>query len=376
MSSTRDSACQDTSRAEKNMLQYVSSRRLSAVPKGPNVTKESKSVRIVCLGLSDYLRRYAFPGLASADNCEFIGVAGRDPEKIRAVLGDQFSGEIYSGYESALSDPRVDAVYITLPNILHAEWVLRAIEAGKHVICEKPLTLQAADVDLIESAATNAGVVALEAIMYLHHPQWQYITQLLASKAIGQIRSVVANYTYLDTSYTGPRFNPHLGGGALAMVGSYPIDTAILAFGAAPTAVTAYSLPAHATGVDGTTSAILEFTAGHAIITVSTGAYDNQYVRLVGTEGLIEVPLPINAPAHSMTTVLVHRAGLSKPDRAEFGPADQFKLQFERFAAVIDGREKPVTTLSESRSYAQTLEAVARSANSSGQRVALPLETA
>ena len=335
------------------------------------MTNGNDAVRVASVGLSDYLRRYAFPGLSSSVNCEFVGVAGRDPAKIRTALGEQFTGTIYSSYEAAIESPDIDAIYITLPNCLHKEWSLRAVAAGKHVLCEKPLALRAADVDEIASAAKAANVVVLEALMYRHHPQWSYVAELLGAHAIGQVRSVVASYAYLDTSYTGPRFSPQLGGGALAMVGSYPIDTAVLAFSTMPTAATAFAQPAASTGVDGTTSAILEFATGHAIMTVSTEAYDNQHVRIVGSDGLIDIPVPINVPATSRASVIVQSPRYATSERADFGPSDQFKLQFEHFARVVRGLQPPLIPLDESRRYAEVIEAVARSARSDGIRIAV-----
>jgi len=327
-------------------------------------------VRIAVLGLSDFLRRYAFPGLATATGCEFVGVAGRNPEKLRHSLGEAFPGIIYSSYDAALEDPNVEAVYITLPNATHTEWTLKAVAAGKHVLCEKPLSPDPADVDSIEIAARTANLIVTEGLMYRFHPQWTALVDLLRSDAIGQVRTLVSTYAYIDPSLSGPRFDPALGGGALKMVGCYAIDISVMAFKDDLSAVTALSRAAGNTGVDATTSAVLEFGNGHAVLTASTESFDNQYVRIIGESGMIEVPLPINATATDTTSITV-TGNNATPDQLRFEPADQFKLEFEHFARAVRGLVKVAIPLKESRQYAVALNAVARSAQSQGTRIRL-----
>jgi predicted dehydrogenase len=326
-------------------------------------------VRIVVLGLSNFLLRNALPGLQRAQGCKLVGVAVRDLRTASTKLGGAAVGEVLASYDEALARPDVDAVYVTLPNALHVEWTLRAIDAGKHVLCEKPLALNPADVDRVAAAAEAHGITVLEGVMYRFHPQWRRIGEILRSGEIGEVRTVMAHYAYLDTTYNGPRFHGELGGGALRMVGCYPINIALFAFNHEPHAVTATSRPAGTTTVDGSTSALIEFAGGHATITATTEGFDSQYARIVGTSGIVEVLTPINAPPGQPVNVILRTS--ESREKIDAGPVDQFERQFQHFAEVVHGLAKPSVTLRESRQSARVLEAVAVSADQGGLRIEL-----
>ena len=331
--------------------------------------ESDQPLRIFVIGLSDYLARRAFPGLERAAGCELVGVAVRDVERAREKLRGASAGELIQPYDAVFDRSDVDAVYITLPNALHIEWTLRAIEAGKHVLCEKPMALRAEDVDRIDRAARARRVTVQEGYMYRFHPQWTRVTEILGGGLIGDVCAVISNYAYLDANYAGPRFQPELGGGVMRMVGCYPMSVALLAFDVDPVAVTALARPADTTGVDGSTSAVMEFSGGHATITATVDGYDNQYVRIVGTTGVIEVAMPFNPAADASTVTVLHRD--EGVERIEIEPADQFQLQFEHFARVARGVDQPIVPLAESRRCARALAAITDSAGRGGVRIEL-----
>lgn len=326
-------------------------------------------VRVFVIGLSDYLRRFALPGLAKARGIQLVGLAVRDVGSARDRLGDFQIGDIVAPYEVALSRNDVDAIYVCLPNALHLEWVLRALDSGKHVLCEKPMVLRAGDVDLIEERAKTAGLCVMEGLMYRFHPQWSALQDTLASGGLGATRVVISDYAYLDTAYEGPRFSPDLGGGVLRMVGGYPVNVALVAFQEVPVAVTASQRPAGDTGVDATTSAILEFPSGHAIVSASVDAFDNQYARIVGSGGMVELLTPFNPSSDQR--VELRFTDSTGQDSKTFDPADQFQLEFEHFSEVVRGVREPAVTLEESRLQAMVLGAIASSFTRGGERIEL-----
>jgi predicted dehydrogenase len=331
--------------------------------------KMDDPVRMFVIGLSDYLRRYALPGLVRARGIRLLGVAVRDVARARSQLADLDVAEVVAPYEAVLAREDVDAVYICLPNALHLEWTLRALDSGKHVLCEKPMVLKASHVDLLENKAQEARLTVMEGLMYRFHPQWAAVQDLLASRRVGPTQVVISHYAYLDTSYEGPRFSAALGGGVLRMVGGYPVNAALVAFQEAPTAVIGVQRPAGKTQVDATTSAILEFPTGHAVVSASVDAFDSQYIRILGSEGMIEVLMPFNAPADEI--VALRLATGAGSDTMTYGPVDQFQLEFEHFSEVVRGLREPAITFEESRRQAAVMDAIASSFARGGDRIEL-----
>jgi len=292
-------------------------------------------------------RQKVIPGIQAAPNCEVVAIAGRDGAHARAVADDLGIATAHGSYEDLLDDPEVEALYIPLPNHLHAEWTIRAAEAGKHVLCEKPLALSSADAQRMVDACADAGVVFMEAFMYRLHPTWQTVVDMVQGGRIGELVTVQSWFSYFNDDPTNIRNIADYGGGALMDVGCYSVNLSRLLFDGEPTDVSATVTRDPASGVDIVTSGILEFETGAATFTCSTRCEPDQRVHVYGTEGRISIDIPFNIPPDLATSVSV-TAGGSPPVAPDteiftFEPADQYAIEAERFAAAVVGETEVPT---------------------------------
>jgi predicted dehydrogenase len=283
------------------------------------------------------------PGIARADRCEIVAIASRDADLARAVAAAVGIPRSHGSYEALLADPEVDAVYIPLPNHLHAEWAIRAARAGKHVLCEKPLAMTAADAERMIAAADAAGVSLMEAFMYRHHPSWVAAREVVTSGRIGRLATVQSWFSYYNDDPANIRNILDFGGGALFDIGCYAINLSRMLFAAEPTRVTSAIRRDPTSGVDILTSAILEFDAGIASFTVSTRTETDQRVHIYGTEGRVSIGIPFNIPPDRPTQVFVTAGGdppvAPATEVLEFATKDPYTAEAEAFAAtVLDGR--------------------------------------
>ena len=225
------------------------------------------------------------PGIQRADRCEIVAIASRDIDTARRVAGRLGIPRAHGSYEALLADPDVDAVYIPLPNHLHAEWTIAAARAGKHVLCEKPLAMTTADAERMIEAARAAGVHLMEAFMYRHHPSWVAVRELVASGRIGPLRAVQTWFSFYNDDPANIRNILEYGGGALFDIGCYAINLSRMLFEGEPTRVSGAIQRDPTCGVDILTSAILEFDEGIASFTCSTRAETDQRVDIYGPTG-------------------------------------------------------------------------------------------
>jgi predicted dehydrogenase len=256
----------------------------------------------------------------------------------------------HGSYEALLADPEIDAVYVPLPNHLHPEWTLAAARAGKHVLCEKPLALAAADAERMVEGCAAAGVVLMEAFMYRLHPSWLAVRELVASGRIGRLAAVDTWFSYFNDDPANIRNIRDYGGGALFDIGCYPVNLSRMLFAAEPDRVAATIRRDGPGGVDVLTSAILEFPGGGvATFTSTIRTEDDQRVDVYGTEGRIHVPIPFNIPPDRPTEVHVIAGGdppvAPATEVLTFEPADPYACEAEAFAAaVLDGTPVPTPT--------------------------------
>ncbi|QJC52609.1 Gfo/Idh/MocA family oxidoreductase [Paenibacillus albicereus] len=324
------------------------------------------------LGAAGIARRSVIPGLQRSQHNEVKALASRDGEKARQTA-DEFGIEAaYGSYEELLSDPAIEAVYIPLPNHLHREWTIRALEAGKHVLCEKPLALTAAEAEEMALAAQKAGRQLAEAFMYRHHPRYAMIREVVASGELGELRSLHATFTFNSAGSSGNvRFVKEWGGGGLYDVGCYPITAARLLLGAEPEAVTARALfsPEHG-GVDMMASGLLEFPGGIAATfdCGMWGAYRNT-LELLGTEGFLEVPSAFVAGTEGETGFYVTTG--SGRRYVEVPQVDHFSLEADDFARTVRLGEPQRFPPQDAVANMRVLEACLRSAE---QRVRVELQ--
>jgi predicted dehydrogenase len=304
-------------------------------------------LRIGILSTANIATEKVIPGMRLAERVEVTAIASRDGARARAVADRLGIPNAHGSYEALLADPDVDAVYLPLPNHLHAEWTIAAARAGKHVLCEKPMATTADDAARMVEACHAAGIVFMEAFMYRLHPSWVAVRELVASERIGRLMAVQAWFSYFNDDPANIRNIQAFGGGALFDIGCYAVNLSRMLFEAEPDRVSAAMVLDPASGVDITTSAILEFRAGIAAFTCSTRSETDQRVDIYGTTGRISIWIPFNIPPDRPTKVFVTAGGKPPVSPAtqvlEFETADPYAVQAERFAAaILDGTPPPI----------------------------------
>lgn len=318
------------------------------------------------LGTGTVARLAMLPALSRAPNARVLAVASGSRARAEA-LASQFSvPRAYGDYAALLEDPDIACVYVALPNDLHLEWVLRALHAGKHVLCEKPLGTATTEVEAMCDAATNAGRALMEALMYRFHPRTARIHEMLAEGAIGEPRSVSAAFTFTLADPASYRRRPELGGGALLDVGGYCVSAALAILGATPTTVRA---TAHYgdTGVDESASALLAFADDRtAHIECSFRAAEHQRITVIGTTGVLAVPLAFTAWHSDPAPLLLTRDAATETLTIE--PVDPYELMARRFAgAVLHGEPVPYP-LADSLAVARVVDAIRAATRASSRR--------
>jgi len=296
-------------------------------------------------------------------------IASRDLSRAKDAASRLGIARAYGSYEELLADPEIDAIYNPLPNQLHVPWTIKAAEAGKHVLCEKPLSLTVVEAQTLLKVRAQTGVQIGEAFMIRSHPQWQRVRELLGQGKIGELRAIAGFFSYFNVDSANIRNQVECGGGALLDIGCYLIHTARYGFGEEPVRVVAAIDRDPEMKTDRLTSAVMEFPSGHAIFTCSTQLVAYQKVQLLGTRGRIEVEIPFNAPPDRPTRILVDATGDltgSGITTETFPVCDQYTRQGDDFSrAVLEGGQVPVP-LEEAILNMGVIEAVFESA-SNGQ---------
>lgn len=318
-------------------------------------------VRWGILGTARIAERQVGPAFQRAAGCTVTAVASRDGGRAATFARNMGIPLALESYDALLQCGDVDAVYIPLPNHLHVPWSVRALEHGKHVLCEKPIAMSGAEARLLQDVSrAHPELLVMEAFMYRFHPQWELVRQLVATGAIGTLRVVEAFFSY-HNAYAGDiRNRVETGGGALMDIGCYGVSVARWIFGAEPVRVMASMETDPRFGTDRLTTALLEFEEGTATFTVGTQLAPTQRVHIVGSEGRIEVDLPFNAPLDVPRRVRHYRGTSSNEHLAE--PADQFARQGERFAHAVLQLAPAPTPLSDAVANMDVIDAVAESA--------------
>jgi predicted dehydrogenase len=305
-------------------------------------------VRWGILSTADIATTKVIPGIQKAGRCRVVAIGSRNLERAREAADRLGIPKVHGSYEALLADPEIDAVYIPLPNHLHAEWAIAAARAGKHILCEKPLAMTSADAERMIAAAEGAGVRLMEAFMYRLHPSWVAVRGLVAAGRIGRLVAIQSWFSYFNDDPANIRNVRAYGGGALFDIGCYNVNLSRLLFGGEPVRVEASILRDPSSGVDILTSGLLEFEGGGtATFACSTRAEDDQRVHVYGTEGRISIRIPFNIPPDLPTYVDLTHGGEPPVSPAtetlSFEAADPYAVEAEAFAAaVLDGRPTPV----------------------------------
>jgi predicted dehydrogenase len=307
----------------------------------------TRKIRWGVLGAADIAVRKVIPAMRLGQFCEVTAIASRDETKALVAAEGLGISKAYGSYEALLEDPEIDAIYNPLPNHLHVPWTARAAEAGKHVLCEKPIALSAAEARTLVEVRDRTGVVIEEAFMVRTHPQWLGAVEIVRSGRIGAVRAVVGAFSYANRDAGNIRNVVEYGGGGLLDIGCYLVVASRLLFAAEPSRVVGLVETDPAMGTDVLTSAMMEFPTGHAVFTCSTQMVPYQRVQVLGTKGRIEIEIPFNAPPDRPCRVFVDDgsdlfgAGI---ETIEFPIVDQYTVQGDLFArAVLDGTPPPVS---------------------------------
>ena len=291
-------------------------------------------------------------------------IASRGLARAREAADSLGIATAYGSYEELLADPDIDAVYNPLPNHLHVPWTIKAAEAGKHVLCEKPISLTAAEAETLIAVRERTGVKIGEAFMVRSHPQWLRLRALLDEGRIGELRSVVGFFSYFNINPANIRNRMDAGGGALMDIGCYLVHAARFAFGREPERVVGCVERDPQMHTDRLTSAILEFAGGQSIFTCSTQLVPYQRLQFLGTRGRIELEIPVNAPMDRPTRLLIDSGSDVFGGGVTFETfpvCDQYTLQGDAFStAVMEGGEVPVP-IEDAIKNMRVIEAVFRS---------------
>ena len=278
------------------------------------------------------------PAMQQSARCRVLAIASRDLTRARAAADALGIPRAYGSYAELLQDAEIEAVYNPLPNHLHVPISIEAAAAGKHVLCEKPIALTAAEAQKLVEARDHAGVLIQEAFMVRCHPQWLRARALVREGRIGELRVVQGSFSYMNTDPANVRNQAGIGGGGLYDIGCYPIVTARFLFGAEPVRVASQIEYDPNFGTDRLASVLLQFPTGQALFYCSTQLVPYQRMQILGTGGRIEIEIPFNAPPDRPCRIFVDDGsqlgdGSARPETFEV--VDQYTLQGDLFARAI-----------------------------------------
>ncbi|HZL28553.1 MAG TPA: Gfo/Idh/MocA family oxidoreductase [Acidobacteriaceae bacterium] len=305
------------------------------------------------------------PAMQLSQLSTVTAICSRDLAKAQQAATALNIPKAYGSYEELLADPDIDAIYNPLPNHLHVPWTIKAAEAGKHVLCEKPIALTVAEAKTLLEVRERTGVKIGEALVIVHHPQWVRLRELLAEGRIGELRSILGLFSYFKLDPTNIRNQAAIGGGGLMDIGYYLIEAARLAFGSEPDRVVAAIDRDPTMHIDRLTSAIMQFGAAQAVFTCSTQLVPYQGLQFFGTKGRIQLEIPFNAPPDRSVRLLIDDGTdlFGSGITTETFPAiDQYTLQGDAFSrAILTNTEVP-TPLEDAIATMSVIEAIFRSA--------------
>ena len=325
-----------------------------------------QKVRWGVLGTSKIATTKVIPAMQRGQLCEIAAIASRDSAKAEEAAARLGIPKAYGSYEEMLDDPGIDAVYNPLPNHMHVPWSIRAAEAGKHVLCEKPIGMNVAETLELMAARDRTGVTVGEAFMIQSHPQWVRTVELVRTGRIGLLRSAIGSFSYFKLDAGNIRNIREYGGGGLMDIGCYAIKTSRMVFGEEPVRVSAAMVRDPRFGnVDILTSAILDYPSGHCIFTCSTQVALQQSMRFYGATGRIELEIPFNPPESQPSRIRIDDgrdltgSGVMVE---EFAPCDQYTIQGDLFSRAIREGGPPPVPLEDALKNMAVIDAVVRSA--------------
>ncbi|MCA6075435.1 Gfo/Idh/MocA family protein [Fulvivirga sedimenti] len=323
-----------------------------------------KKIRWGVLSTAKIAREKFIPAVQKSQFGDVVAIASRSMEKAENTASELGIGRAYGSYEELLDDPEIDAVYNPLPNDMHVPWTIRSMDLGKHVLCEKPIALNARQAEqLLQHAKTKPDILVMEAFMYRFHPQWQMVRSLVDSGSIGHINQVNSLFTYFKDDPSNIRTDPEKGGGGLMDIGCYCVSIARWLFNHEPLRAFG-SLRNHPQWhVDILANAILDFGEGRfSSFTCGTQSFPDQYVEIIGNHGRIRVNRPVNVPSDMNCTIDVENE--NGTEIIEVVASDHYTLQADYFSrSILDQTEVP-TPLEDAYNNMKVIEAIFKSAES------------
>jgi xylose dehydrogenase (NAD/NADP) len=305
------------------------------------------------------INRALLPPLRASARNELTALASRDLERAKTYANEWNIPRVFGSYEAMLADPDVDVIYNPLPNSMHMEWTIKAAQAGKHVLCEKPLAVTIEEVDAITAAAQKAGVVVMEAFMYRHHPQTLKVKELVESGVVGKLQLIRGSFTFKLSDEGDVRLNSSLSGGSIWDVGCYPISYARLIAGVEPVEVFGWQVTGQASGVDEMFAGQMRFSNGvYAQFDCGFRTPQRTHMELVGDKGNITIKIPFSP---KLNEEIIVTNGDEK--RIITIPGEDLYLgEVENMADAILNGQPPRMSLADSRSNVAAIKALLRSA--------------
>src|SRR6266404_972090 len=323
-----------------------------------------KKVKWGVLGAASIAVRKVIPGMQKGAYSEISAIASRDKRKAEDAAGKLGIAKAYGSYEELLRDGEIEAVYNPLPNHLHVPWSVKAAEAGKHVLCEKPISLNVAEAKGLLSVRDRTGVKIGEAFMVKTHPQWLRTQEIIRTGGIGDLRAIAGVFSYFNRNPANVRHKVEWGGGGLLVIGCYPITMSRFIFGEEPTRVAGALERDPDFGTDRLSSAILEFPSGQSTFTCSTQTAYFQTMLFLGSAGRVEIEIPWNAPNDRPCRIFIGDATRSVAKIEEFPIVDQYTIQGDEFSRAIRGEREVPVPLEDAIKNMAVIEAVFRAAES------------
>lgn len=321
-----------------------------------------KKIRWGIISTAKIGREKVIPGIQKGSNCTVDAICSRNLEQATATAKLLNIGKAYGSYNELLKDPEIDAIYIPLPNNMHVEWTIKAMQAGKHVLCEKPIGVSGAEAQkLVEEAQKYPQLKVMEAFMYRFHPQWTKVKSIIAEGVIGEVKAVQSHFSYFNIDPKNIRNNADVAGGALMDIGCYCVSFPRFLFESEPLRVVSCIDRDPEWKTDRLTSAMLDFGGGKiSTFTCSTQLMPYQRVNIFGTEGHIEIEIPVNAPNDASSKIWIR----TKTDSEEIvvGAVDQYTIQAEQFAKSILENSTVPTSLNDAVGNMKVIDAIFESA--------------
>jgi predicted dehydrogenase len=331
--------------------------------------EELTPVRWGILGAGNFAQKVSLPGMKRGPLTKLVALASRDIAKARSAAQSLGIARAYGSYEELLADPDIEVVYNPLPNHMHVEWTARAAQAGKHVLCEKPIALDTDSAETLIAVQRETGRLICEAFMIRYHPQWRQAREWVQSGKIGELIAVQTAFSYFNRDATNIRNRKDVGGGALYDIGCYAVNTSRYLFGREPLRAVALIERDPDFGTDRLTSGLLDYGGAHLTFTCATQMVPYQRVNALGANGRIEIEIPFNAPPDRPCRIFLDDGSVLGGGSAEmttFPIIDQYNLQSEAFSKAVRTGSEVENAIENAIGNMRVIDALFRSADSGG----------